>query len=54
MPSTSPESVPALGEDMFGRVLDTALDGMVVIDALVTVRLCNAACERLFGYPAKK
>ena len=52
MPATVPESVPALGEDMLRRVIDTALDGMVVIDSCGTVLLYNAACERLFGYSA--
>ena len=52
MPATVPESVPALGKDMLRRVIDTALDGMVVIDSCGTVLLYNAACERLFGYSA--
>ena len=50
MPATVPESAPSLGQDMLRRVIDTALDGMVVIDSFGTVRLYNAACERLFGY----
>jgi len=33
-------------------VAETAVDGIVVIDAFGTVRLFNKACERLFGYPA--
>ena len=52
-PTTS-ASDPAsiLGEDKLRRVIDAALDGMVVIDASGTVLLYNAACERLFGYSA--
>ena len=42
----------ALGEDRLRRVVDAALDGMIVIDARGTVLLYNAACERLFGYHA--
>ena len=42
-----------LGEDKLHRVIDTARDGMIVIDASGTVLLYNAACERLFGYPAQ-
>ncbi|MDE0177385.1 MAG: PAS domain S-box protein [Gammaproteobacteria bacterium] len=46
------ESPPILGEDKLRRVVDAALDGMVVIDSSGTVLLYNAACERLFGYSA--
>ena len=44
------ERVPILGEDKLRRVIDAALDGMVVIDSSGTVLLYNTACERLFGY----
>ncbi|MCY3818097.1 MAG: PAS domain S-box protein [Gammaproteobacteria bacterium] len=50
----SSESPPILGEDKLRRVVDAALDGMVVIDAAGTVLLYNAACERLFGYAAEE
>ena len=33
-------------------VIETAVDGIVVIDQTGTVRLFNRACEQLFGYPA--
>ena len=46
------ESPSALGVDKLRRVVDAALDGMVVIDSAGTVLLYNAACERLFGYSA--
>ncbi len=39
---------------MLRRVVDAALDGMVVIDSSGTVLLYNAACERLFGYSAEE
>ena len=42
---------PALGDEGLRRVVDAALDGMIVIDADATVLLYNAACERMFGYP---
>ena len=45
------EPAPVLGEDRLRRVVDAALDGMIVIDARGTVLLYNAACERMFGYP---
>ena len=44
----------ALGEDKLRRVIDSALDGMIVIDTSGTVLLYNAACERLFGYSAEE
>ncbi len=31
-------------------VLDTAVDGIILIDADGSVRTFNPACERLFGY----
>jgi len=43
-----------LGEDKLRRVIDSALDGMIVIDSSGTVLLYNAACERLFGYSAEE
>ncbi|MXW51307.1 MAG: PAS domain S-box protein [Gammaproteobacteria bacterium] len=48
------ESPSALGVDKLRRVVDAALDGMVVIDSSGTVLLYNAACERLFGYSAEE
>ena len=48
------ESSSALGVDKLRRVVDAALDGMVVIDSSGTVLLYNAACERLFGYYAEE
>ena len=41
-----------LTEDELRRAIDTAIDGMIVIDSSGTVLLYNAACERLFGYAA--
>ncbi len=35
---------------MLRRVIDAALDGMIVIDSRGIVTLFNAACERIFGY----
>ena len=48
------EPVPALGEGKLRRVIDAALDGMVVIDSSGRVLLYNDACERLFGYSAEE
>ena len=33
-------------------VIDTAVDGIVIIDGAGIVQLFNLGCERLFGYPA--
>jgi two-component system, LuxR family, sensor kinase FixL len=43
--------VTALADDaLFGVLIETAVDGIVVIDARGLVQVYNAACERLFGY----
>ena len=49
-PSTVYETVHPPGEHMLRRVIDAALDGMILIDSRGTVILFNAACERIFGY----
>ena len=41
---------PELGQPMLRRVVDAALAGIIVIDSRGTVKLFNAACERMFGY----
>ena len=41
-----------LAGDELRRAIDTAIDGMIVIDSSGTVLLYSAACERLFGYAA--
>src|SRR4051794_35439757 len=33
-------------------VLDTAVDGIIVIDEAATILMFNKACERIFGYEA--
>ncbi|MEX1152427.1 sensor histidine kinase [Parvibaculum sp.] len=35
---------------LFQVLINTAVDGIIVIDAVGNVRLYNKACERLFGY----
>ncbi|ABD88674.1 PAS/PAC sensor hybrid histidine kinase [Rhodopseudomonas palustris BisB18] len=36
----------------FRSIVDSASDGIIVVDASETVRVFNPACERLFGYTA--
>ena len=31
-------------------VIDTAVDGIIIIDRAGTIKLYNTACESLFGY----
>ena len=52
--ATVSRPVRVLGEEKLRRVIDSALDGMIVIDSHGTVLLYNAACERLFGYSAEE
>ena len=35
-------------------VVDTAVDGIIVINAEGIVQMFNQACERIFGYPAEE
>ncbi|MFN3398887.1 MAG: PAS domain S-box protein [Ferrovibrio sp.] len=37
-------------EQRLRKVVETAIDGMILIDARGTVKLFNPACEKLFGY----
>ena len=38
--------------DWLRAVVDTAVDGVILIDARGTILMFNPACEGLFGYPA--
>ena len=49
---TVSELTQVLTEDQLRRAMDTAIDGMIVIDSAGTVLLYNSACEQLFGYAA--
>jgi two-component system sensor kinase FixL len=40
----------AVGESSLRAILDTAVDGIIIIDAHGTVRLYNPACQKIFGY----
>lgn len=50
--STSQRSVPAISDAQLASVLDTAADGIIIIDEHGIVLTYNKACERLFGYTA--
>lgn len=47
---------PAAGPDISGvrlaGLLDTAVDGIIIIDAAARILMYNSACEGLFGYTA--
>jgi PAS domain S-box-containing protein len=40
------------GSERMRAIVETAVDGMILIDARGTVQMFNPACERLFGYAA--
>ena len=42
----------ALGEAHLRAVLDTVVDGVILIDGVGAILMFNPACERLFGYSA--
>lgn len=46
--------MPFREEVRLRAVVDTALDGVILIDSTGTVLMFNPACERLFGYPANE
>ncbi|MBL8642994.1 MAG: PAS domain S-box protein [Rhodospirillaceae bacterium] len=41
-------------ETQLRAVLNTAVDGVILIDSRGTVKMFNPACERLFGYAAEE
>ena len=44
------ESTLRESEARMRAVIDTAVDGVIIIDARANIRIFNPACERLFGY----
>lgn len=50
--SNSQRTVPAISDAQLASVLDTAADGIIIIDERGIVLTYNKACERLFGYTA--
>ncbi|MBI1774029.1 MAG: PAS domain S-box protein [Proteobacteria bacterium] len=52
----SPRDIEDAGSESTARLealLATAVDGIIITDALGHVQVYNLACERLFGYPAR-
>ncbi len=50
--ATAQRAVPAISDAQLLSVLDTAADGIIIIDEHGVVITYNKACERLFGYSA--
>jgi len=40
----------AWNDSVFGILISTAVDGIIVTDKYGTIEICNAACETLFKY----
>ncbi|MEJ1156942.1 two-component system sensor histidine kinase NtrB [Prosthecomicrobium sp. N25] len=51
--STTPGLHPTVSEARLLSVLDTAADGIIVIDGRARILVFNKACENLFGYEAR-
>jgi two-component system, LuxR family, sensor kinase FixL len=52
-PRSNGASLQATVSDVqLASVLDTAVDGIIVIDEAATILMFNKACERIFGYEA--
>lgn len=49
---TPPVDPPTVSEARLLSVLDTAVDGIIVMDERGSILIFNKACERLFGYRA--
>src|SRR5688572_23470133 len=45
-------SVPTVAGAQLASVIDTAVDGIIVIDENARMLMFNKACERMFGYQA--
>ena len=41
-------------EPILQSIFDSAVDGIIVIDARGLIKAFNPAAERLFGYPARE
>lgn len=48
------ESAPSVSDVRLAIVLDTAVDGIIVMDETATILMFNKACERMFGYAASE
>ena len=49
MPITSAET-----DALFRTLIETAVDGIIVIDVKANIQIYNSACERLFGYQSEE
>lgn len=47
-------SIPSVSDARLASVLDTAVDGIIVIDEQATILMFNKACESMFGYDASE
>ncbi len=52
MPFTDQQNLSTTEAHLLRAVVDTAVDGVILIDAIGGVLMFNPACEKLFGYSA--
>jgi two-component system sensor kinase FixL len=50
----TPATAPSVSDARLSSVLDTAVDGIIVIDEQSQILRFNKACEQLFGYSAQE
>ncbi|NYZ16699.1 PAS domain S-box protein [Azospirillum sp. RWY-5-1] len=54
MPGANPSSAPGAGGDLTRAILDSAVDGLVIIDGRGTVQAFSRSAERMFGWRAEE
>jgi two-component system sensor kinase FixL len=51
---SGPSPAVTVSDARLASVLDTAVDGIIIIDEQASIMMYNKACERMFGYDARE